>query len=374
MKHFWKLCIAVLAATVSVVGVGQSANAQGTTPLSLTQQVDQNGQPLSGCLLYSYIAGTVATPQQTYQDPSLTQAQSNPLTCDVTGRVPLAWYPSGYTHIRLTDASGNVKVDQTLPVLGIAVATSGGSGGTTVDPTTILATGDVKYRFTAEILTGFVRLNGNTIGSASSGASERANADTQNLFVYLWTNCATPSSNNHCAVSGGLGATALADFQANKQITLPDMRDAALVGRDCMGNTCLGGLLSSNILSGHGDGVDTAAAWGGLANQTASTTIAQTNLPNVNFNVSGISLSSLSPPAVCDVSPCASLGSLAFLLSNATNTSFWPSASSFTPTITINNTGGVQGVAASGGSGAAAVSTTFPIMNPFKLGTFYMKL
>jgi hypothetical protein len=366
MKHFWKLCIAVLAATISVVGAGQKANAQGTTPLSLTQQVDQNGQPLSGCLLYSYIAGTVATPQQTYQDPGLTQAQSNPLTCDVTGRVPLAWYPSGYTHIRLTDASGNVKVDTTLPVLGIAVTTSGGSGGTTVDPTTILATGDVKYRFTTEILTGFVRLNGNTIGSASSGASERANADTQNLFVYLWMNCSTPSSNNHCAVSGGLGATALADLQANKQITLPDMRDAALVGRDCMGNTCLGGLLSSNILSGHGDGVDTAGAWGGLANQTttATATIGQANLPAVNFVISGIALSGTTSFTV-------STGNLAFNNGGGIGLS---AAGDINNPISLGI--GSQGTAASGGAGTAltSTSTTFPIMNPFKLGTFYMKL
>ena len=365
MTHFRKLCIAALAAFGLLWG--QNAHAQGTIPLALAQQVDQNGQPLAGCLLYTYVAGTVATPQNAYQDFGLSQPLPNPMQCDITGRVPMFWLANGLIHARLTTAAGLVVVDTTMQVLGPSSGGGGGGGGGTVDPTTVMATGDVKYRFTNEILTGWVILNGQTVGSASSGATQRANADTQNLFVYLWTNCATPSSNNHCTVSGGLGANALADFSANKQITLPDMRDSDLVGRDCMGNTCLGGLLASNILSGHGDGVDTPAAWGGLANQTAVTSIAQANLPNVNFTVSGITLSAISPPDVCNLAGCSGTGSGAFHGSVSPSTAAWLGV---TPTVTITN----QGSAASGGSGTAATSSTFPIMNPFKLGTFYIKL
>jgi hypothetical protein len=236
-----------------------------------------------------------------------------------------------------------------------------------------MATGDVKYRFTNEILTGWVILNGQTIGSAASGASQRANADTQNLFVYLWTNCASVSANNHCPVVGGLGATALADYQANKVITLPDMRDSDLVGRDCMGNSCLGGLLSSNILSGHGDGVDTAGAWGGLANQTIAFTIAQANLPNVSFVNSGMVVTPAqltinnAAAAGCNntiAGDCTNSGSTTFMVSTSGQTNF---ATSFNLTLTN------QGHAASGGSGTP-MSNTFAIMNPFKLGTFYIKL
>src|SRR6185437_13436948 len=153
-----------------------------------------------------------------------------------------------------------------------------------------------------ESLTGWVILNGQTIGSATSGASQRANSDTQNLFVYLWTNCASPSSNNHCTVVGGLGASALADFQANKKLTLPDLRDRDLAGRDCMGNTCAGGLLTSNILSGGSDTPDTAAAWGGVANQQTSVTLSQANLPNLNFPVSGIALNNGAVSATSNIS------------------------------------------------------------------------
>ena len=65
---------------------------------------------------------------------------------------------------------------------------------------------------------GWVRCNGRTIGSASSGATERANADAEDLFLFLWTNFADAQ----CAVSSGRGASAAADWAANKTIALPD--------------------------------------------------------------------------------------------------------------------------------------------------------
>ena len=59
-------------------------------------------------------------------------------------------------------------------------------------------------------------MNDGTSGSASSGATSRANADTQALFSLLWDNI----SNAWAPVSGGRGATAAADFAANKTISL----------------------------------------------------------------------------------------------------------------------------------------------------------
>lgn len=65
---------------------------------------------------------------------------------------------------------------------------------------------------------GWVFLNGKTIGNASSGATERANADTQDLFELLWNNV----SDTYAPVSGGRGANATSDFNANKTIQLLD--------------------------------------------------------------------------------------------------------------------------------------------------------
>lgn len=70
--------------------------------------------------------------------------------------------------------------------------------------------------------TGWLKANGGTVGNAASGAT-RANADTAALFAALWDvgSLAILTS----AGSGSTrGASAAADFAANKRMTLPDLR------------------------------------------------------------------------------------------------------------------------------------------------------
>lgn len=86
--------------------------------------------------------------------------------------------------------------------------------------------GFVGISFTAAAPTGWLNLQGGTIGNAASGAGARANADTAALFAYLWNNL----SNSVAPVSGGRGANAAADFAANKTITLPDWRNRKPMG------------------------------------------------------------------------------------------------------------------------------------------------
>lgn len=235
----------------------------GTLNIALTQQFDIDGSPLAGAFLYFFQVGTVATLQNSYQDFGLTIVNPNPLVADQYGRIPMFYLADGQVHVRLTDATGVVIFDYpTMQVLG--PSSGGGGGGGSIDPTTIAATGDFKWRPTTETLTGWVKANAQTIGNATSGASQRANADTQNLFVYLWSNF----TDAHCPVVGGRGATALADFTASKQITLPDLRSRSPFGLDDMGSAASGRLLASNVTSGGGDGVTTPAATGGEANHT----------------------------------------------------------------------------------------------------------
>lgn len=104
--------------------------------------------------------------------------------------------------------------------------------------------------------TGWVRCNARTIGNASSSATERDNADTENLFTFLWTNY----SDSVCAVSGGRGASAAADYAANKTIALPDIRGRGLFGLDDMGNSAAGRLAGATIdqtTNGAAGGADT---------------------------------------------------------------------------------------------------------------------
>lgn len=104
--------------------------------------------------------------------------------------------------------------------------------------------------------TGWVRCNGLTIGNASSSATERDNADTSDLFTFLWTNY----SNSVCAVGGGRGASAAADYAANKAIALPDLRGRAFFGLDDMGGSAAGRLAGATIdqtTNGASGGADT---------------------------------------------------------------------------------------------------------------------
>lgn len=235
----------------------------GTLPIALTQQFDIDGSPLAGAMLYFFQVGTVATLQNSYQDYGLTLLNPNPLVADQYGRIPMFYLADGQVHVRLTDATGVAIFDYpTMQVIG--PSSGGGGGGGSIDPTTIASTGDFKWRPTTETLTGWVKANSLTIGNATSGASQRANADTQALFVYLWTNF----SNAHCPVSGGRGASALSDFTGSKTIGVPDLRARSPFGLDDMGAGTAGRLLASNVTSGGGDGVTTPSATGGEANHT----------------------------------------------------------------------------------------------------------
>lgn len=235
----------------------------GTLNIALTQQFDIDGSPLAGAQLFFFETGTVATLQNSYQDFGLTILNPNPLVADQFGRIPMFYLADGTVHVRLTDALGVVIFDYpTMQVLG--PSSGGGGGGGSVDPTTIAATGDFKWRPTSETLTGWVKANAQTIGNATSGATQRANADTQALFTYLWTNF----NDAHCPVAGGRGASASADFTASKTIGLPDLRSRSPFGLDDMGGAAAGRLLPSNVTSGGGDGVTTPAATGGEANHT----------------------------------------------------------------------------------------------------------
>lgn len=248
----------------------------GTLSLALAQQFDVDGSPLAGAQLFFFQVGTVATPQNSYQDFGLTIANPNPLVADQFGRIPPFYLADGQVHVRLTDASGVVIFDYAaMQVIGPSSGSGGGGGS--VDPTSVFSTGDSKYRETTETLTGWVKKNGLTIGNATSGASQRANADTQNLFSWLWNNFI----NSHCPVSGGRGASAAADFAAGKTIGLPDWRGRGPMGLDDMGAAAAGRLAASNVTSS-GDGVTTPAATGGEANHTL--VVAEAPPGQITFN------------------------------------------------------------------------------------------
>lgn len=87
------------------------------------------------------------------------------------------------------------------------------------------ATGFVKPYVGVAAPEGYVLMDGGTIGNAGSGATTRANADTENLYALFWDSMADAQA----PVSTGRGASAAADFAAGKTITISDLMNGSTV-------------------------------------------------------------------------------------------------------------------------------------------------
>jgi len=334
----------LLAGLLSLVSA--PVMAAGTIPgISMTQQLDSLGKPLNGGKLYLIQAGTTSTPQNCYQDSGLTLPWPNPITLDSAGRIPQLFCADGSIKIRLTNSAGVQQlVADNLLVVG---PSGGGGGGGSVDPTTVLSTGDFKLVYNTGVLSGFVRCNGRTIGSATSGATERANADTSALFSFLW------NADANLAVSGGRGVSSAADFAANKTLTLPDCSGRVLAGLDDMG----AGARSRLTSSGFGPNSTTLGATGGLETNTLTASqIPSITSANVSQNIT------MSPP-----SAAFALASGVFNLnSTAGGSPFFQGPLATANSITTANSISVT----STNTGGAA----HPNVQPTILTTIYIKL
>lgn len=97
-----------------------------------------------------------------------------------------------------------------------------------------LPTGAVQQFVQTTAPTGWLKMNGQSIGNASSGATGRANADTAALFAVLWSNMAQADATVQDSAGSTVsrGASATADFAANRRIVVPDMRGEFSRGLD----------------------------------------------------------------------------------------------------------------------------------------------
>jgi hypothetical protein len=198
------------------------------------------GARASGAKIHFFEAGTT-TPRASYQDAALATPHTHPVIADASGRAPAIFLDYGDYRERIR-SSGDTTIWDTDDIPNPTPV----SDEDDVDPNAIFQTGDLIFAGKNGTRDGFVRWNGRSIGSATSAAGERANPDCEAAFLYLWNNF----SNGQCPVSGGRGASAAADWAANKNITLPDVRTAALIGFDDMGNAARGGIDPALVVSG----------------------------------------------------------------------------------------------------------------------------
>lgn len=318
--------------------------------LGLSQRVDTNGNPDSGWLLYIYSANS-STPVTAYKDTALTTGLEHPwpIEADSSGMMPSFWLADGSYRVRATSNDGARTFYDLGSVLALG-ASSGSAPSGGVDAAAIFQTGDVMWLDVSGTRSGWVRDNGRTIGSATSGATERANSDCQSLFSFLWNNF----DDTICAVSTGRGANAAADWAANKQIALPDKRGYIVGGLDDMGNSAAGRYASAPVISGD---VTTA---GSVIGEAAGA-LTQSNLPSVDFTVS-------IPSGQGDHAHTIQVGDgggNAGLIGAGANSNQGIRSGLVQPTTLPS----LSGTAASGGSGAVVNKVQKTV-----LGTFYRKL
>ena len=128
----------------------------------------------------------------------------------------------------------------------------------------VVPTGVIWEYDAATLPSGWLWADGRTIGSASSGGTARANSDTQALFIQIWTDF--PNSIRPIQDSSGSptsrGASAAADFAANKRLPVADRRGRIGVGKDNMGGTAADRITEA----GSGIAGTTLGATGGAQN------------------------------------------------------------------------------------------------------------
>lgn len=198
------------------------------------------GRIAPGAKLYFYDAETT-TPRNTYSDSDLTAERTHPVLADGNGRVPVIYLAYGAFDVKVTTTGGQQLFYHTNLANPAPF-----DDDTTFDTTAFITTGHIWPELVNESHEGAVRLNGKTIGNASSPATERANADTSNLFAYLYNKL----SDTQAPVSGGRTGSAANDFAANKTLTLPSWRGTGPVGFDDMGNTAASLLGSAPVVTG----------------------------------------------------------------------------------------------------------------------------
>lgn len=321
--------------------------------LALVNNFDANGELMRGALLRLYQAGT-NTPATAYKDSALTAGQEQPwpIPADSAGRLPMFYVADGSYRARLASSDGGYVAFDVPLIEAVSPSGGGGGGGGGVAPEVLFRTGYLLSMLGSGVLSGFARLNGRTIGNATSGATERANADTQSLYEYLWGEF----DDTICPVLGGRGASATADFNAGKQLTLIDGRGRTFFGADGMGASRANRLTTATFAT-----ADTVGTAGG----TEKHTLIQAELPNVSPTFTGTlatieststSSSIVTASSIAGIS--ASGGSGADAMGGATRSQI-ASTASYTPSGSISTLGSGQAM---------------PTASPGFIGTWYVKL
>lgn len=175
-----------------------------------------------------FFNGGTTTPMVVFRDSGESSAHPNPVVADANGRWPDVFVPYIVSFDVQVKTADNVQLTYSLQIPNPDPV----SLSVTIAPEEKVQTGMIHSELVNGTRSGYVRLNGRTIGNGSSSGTERANDDTLALFTYLWSNLTDAIA----PVFGGRGGSAAADFSpGNKTITLPSWQGVGPVGLDDMG-------------------------------------------------------------------------------------------------------------------------------------------
>lgn len=234
----------------------------------------QTGERAGGALAYFFVGGTPTTPLTVFTTDDGTVPHANPVVADANGVFPPIFIPYGPFGYRVVTSSG-AMISPVVSLIQNPAPPSSGGGGTVPDDQ-LIKTGFIRADFGTGAMAGYVRLNALTIGNAGSGATERANSDTEALYTWLYNRL----SNSICPVSGGRGTNAASDFAAGKTLQLPNGRNKALFGVDDMGNSAAGGFSGVTFTVG-------SATAPGSQGGSATVTLTQSQLPVIPSSSTG---------------------------------------------------------------------------------------
>jgi len=275
-------------------------------PVAPQQFFDKNGNPVTSGSVGYYIPGT-STPKMVWQDDSQTTPWTNPITLNAGGWPPnnKGIYGNGIYRQIIKDKNNNIISDQPTSATG----SGGGSGSSVGDGNSVgtiltwsgmiapnqyqFAYGQALSRITFPELYQAITLQtpvtcvgGNT---TLTGISDTTNipigANVEGSCIVAGSTVLSKTINTvTLSVAANISTTLTATFfpygngNGTTTFNAPDLRGKVIPGR-----TNMGGVTASNLTSTYyGSSPDATGAIGG--NQ--SFTLAQTNLPNVNFNVS----------------------------------------------------------------------------------------
>lgn len=212
-------------------------------------------------------------------------------------------------------------------------------------------------------LTGFSDTTQIPIGACIEGSGIPNSGSCTTSVLSCTTSTCTLSQNANSSGTANVQIFPNGNGDGATTFNLPHCDGNVLVGRNNMSGSPSARLSTTYF----GTGPNALGAQGGGQSQTASTSIGQTNLPSVNFAVSGITLNN--PSVGVEANTCGqgsnlcTGGSATAYEQSATSNATGPTnlaGGAVTTSVSVNS----QGSAASGGSGTAATSAAFSIVQP----------